>query len=310
MNFSDIKALVEPDLIASKKIIAASCYSNVPLIIDISSHLLNSNSKQIRPLITILCSYLCDYRGEQHINIAAALELIHTATLLHDDVIDNSKLRRGQTTANYRWGNDTAVLIGDFFLAKSSQIITALNNIEILKTVNATICDIVEGELLQLANKNNLAITQKTYLQIISAKTAKLFELAAALPATLADCSQDVKKNIAAYGMHLGIAFQLTDDLLDPQDLTEGNLTLPIIYLLTHGSKQEKNFIKEVIHTQAKEVMPELQTIIASSGAIAYTIKHAKQEATLAKEALSTFANSIYKDAAYCLIDFIISRDY
>lgn len=309
MNFADINTLVALDLIASKNFIVNHSRSNVPLINDIMSHLLNGNSKLMRPLVAILCSYLCGYRGQEHINIAAALELIHTATLLHDDIIDNSDLRRGQLTTNYKWGNEAAVLAGDFLLAKAGGIFTAINNIEILQTVNATICAIVEGEILQLANKNNLAIDKTTYLQTIAAKTAKLFELAAILPAILTDSAPDIKNNIASFGRHFGLAFQLIDDLHDYQDLLEGNLTLPIIYLLHNGTKQEKLFINAIINTKDRSLLPELQIIIASSGAIAYTIKHAKREAILAKEALSTFANSIYKDAACCLIDFIITRD-
>ncbi len=325
MNITNIKNLVQSDLAASKQLITNSCNSNVPLINNIISYLLNNDGKLIRPLITILCSHLCDYTGKEHLNIAAALELIHAASLLHDDIIDNATLRRGQITANYKWNNDAAVLAGDFLLAKSSQIIASINNTEILTTLATATSTIVEGEMLQLINKNNIDITETTYIQIISAKTAKLFEMAATLPTMLTHCSTDIKRNLATYGLHLGIAFQLIDDLLDydyqktapnklgkiiGKDLNEGKLTLPIIYLLAHGSTKEKILTKEVINTKTPELLPELQTAIASSGAIAYTIGLVNKEATLAKQAISSFVSSAYKDAACDLVNFIISRDY
>ena len=323
MQFSEIKHLLQEQLTFCQQIILSTCNSNLPLVNAIVTNLLNSNSKLLRPMVTLLAAALANYHDKEHLQIAAALELLHAATLLHDDVIDNSDLRRGQVSANSKWGNNIAVLAGDFLLAKSSALLADLRNVEIVTTTANATSTIVEGELLQLLHKNNLALCEKTYMKIITAKTAKLFELTAVLPTLLTTSSIEIRPALAKYGLNLGIAFQLIDDALDyqptatkqlgkntGQDFLEGNITLPIIYLLNHGSTAEKALIKTAFSHNHTELWPELKTIIASSGAIAYTMEYAKQAANLAKTNLQILPPSVYRDAACSLVDFVLTRNY
>lgn len=319
MTLTNIKKLLKRDLNSVEQLISNSCVSGVSIINEIISYLLNTKGKMIRPITNILSAYICKYPEQAHINLSAAIELIHTATLLHDDVIDNANLRRGVTTVNYKWGNKPAVLVGDFLITKASQIIASINNTEILNIFTSTTCIIAEGEMLQFVNRNNINIKETTYLEIITKKTAKLFETAAISAAILSDCSLEIKNHMANYGLHLGIAFQLINDLIDCQtinqeaaykDIQEGNITLPIIFLLANGTQQEKNLVQEIINTKYTKLLPLLQTAIASSKAIAYTIDLAKKEASLAKEALSNFVNSAYKTAAIELLDLVIAYKY
>ena len=317
MKFADIKNLIKTGLDKTTLLIQTSCTTNVSLLEDIITYLMKQQGKMIRPIITILCSYLCNYKENEIINISAALELIHNATLLHDDIIDNANIRRGQMPINCKWGNDTTVLVGDFLLAKASQIIASINNTEILKIISATTCTIAEGELLQLTNRNNINISEQTYLEIITKKTAVLFETTATIPAVLANSSAEIKNNLSSYGLHLGIAFQLINDLTDYQkdrgeniykDLKEGFLTLPLIYLLSNGNKKEKSLIQEIINTKEPKLLRQLSEIITNSNAVAYTIELIKKEAKLAKQAILDFEGSIYKTALIDLIDYI--NDY
>jgi octaprenyl-diphosphate synthase len=317
MHLNNIKKLIQQDLNRTKQLIHNSYTSKSPLINEITLHLINTEGKMIRPVASILSAHLCGYTEQDHLKLASSIELIHTATLLHDDVIDNANLRREKISTNYKWGNKPAILTGDFLMAKASQIITTINNQDILNLFTSTTCTIVEGEMLQFANRNNINISETTYLDIISKKTAALFEAATITPAILANCPLTIKHNIANYGSHLGISFQLMNDLLDYQettdhfpsykDIQEGNITLPIIFLLANGTQQEKNLVQEIINTKDTKLLPLLHTAIASSKAIAYTIDLAKKEASLAKEALSNFVNSAYKTAAIELLDLVIA---
>lgn len=323
MNFAGITKLIQADLTLVKDLIQANCSSQVPLINTVALHLANNAGKMLRPIVTILCAKIAGLNNNAHIQIAAALEMLHTATLLHDDIVDNANLRRGNITANYSWGNDVAVLAGDFLLAKAAHNIAVLNNPTLSAQLTNAMCSIAEGEVLQLLNKNNVEISQDTYLQIIAKKTASLFIMAATLPAILNNCDPEIIEHLASYGKHLGIAFQLIDDLLDYQvehnntgknigaDLQEGKITMPVINLLSLGNAKDKQLLQRILETQDLKLLPELQTAIAKTGAIAYTKSLAEQEIAQAKLAISKVINdSAYKKAAVSLLDFIIARNY
>ena len=316
-HYTYLQQLFATELAATKQLIQSNCNASVPLINKIIEHLLSGDSKLLRPIISFIAAKLSNYAGDHHLHIAAAVEMLHAATLLHDDIVDNASMRRGKISANYRWGNDAAVLAGDFLLAKAADQLAALDNIAIVQSMTKAMCAIAEGEMLQLIHKNNLAITEDTYLQIITAKTATLFAMAATLPTMLSQPATIDAAKISQYGLHLGIAFQLMDDLQDLQqpggkisaDLQEGRITLPLIYLLQHGGSKEYGLVEQALANKAAESWQELQTAIARSGAIAYTVQRAKQALSVASNAIAGFAASPQKEAASAVLNAIMLSD-
>ena len=296
--------------------------SDVVLINQLGHYIINSGGKRLRPALAILCARACGYQGEQHINLATIIEFIHTATLLHDDVVDGSDMRRGQETANNLWGNEASVLVGDFLYTRSFEMMVEMESMRLMTILSHTTNIIAEGEVLQLLNCNDADTTEESYLEVIHHKTAKLFEAAGQLGAVINQASPEVEQAMTDYAMHLGSAFQLVDDLLDysessdtigkniGDDLAEGKPTLPLIYAMRQGNAQQAQIIREAIEQGQRDKIDDIISIIKQTGAIDYTAQAAQKEVTQAKSALTSIADSDYKQALIGLADFSINRSY
>ena len=322
MDIQSIYTLIKDDMAAVDSMIQSRLQSDVVLINQLGHYIINSGGKRLRPALAILCARACGYQGEHHINLATIIEFIHTATLLHDDVVDNSDMRRGRKTANSLWGNEASVLVGDFLYTRSFEMMVEMGSMRLMKVLSHTTNVIAEGEVLQLLNCNDADTTEQRYLEVIHHKTAKLFEAAGLLGAVISQSSTEVEQAIASYAMHLGSAFQLVDDLLDysessetigkniGDDLAEGKPTLPLIFAMKNGTTQQALIIREAIENGQRDKINEIIEIIAATGAIAYTSKAAKNEVAQAKQALAILTDSPYKQALGSLADFSISRKF
>jgi len=321
-DISGLRRIVADDLERVNDLIRASLHSDVALINQLSHYIINSGGKRLRPLLVLLSANASGYRGVQHINLATVIEFIHTATLLHDDVVDASQLRRGNMTANALWGNEASVLVGDFLYSRAFEMMVDANDMRIMEIMSHTTNTIAEGEVLQLLNCHDADTTEQHYLDVISRKTARLFEAAARIGAVLGDQPAAMESALASYGLHLGIAFQLIDDVLDysasPEDtgknvgddLAEGKPTLPLIHALHTGSPGQARLIRRAIENGGHDNMQAVCAIIESTGAIPYTAQAAQQEADLAIEALAPLPGSAYKEALYSLAEFSVNRRY
>ena len=322
MDIKSIYSLIDDDMSAVDTMSQARLQSDVVLINQLGYYIINSGGKRLRPALAILCARACGYQADQHINLATIIEFIHTATLLHDDVVDNSELRRGQETANSLWSNEASVLVGDFLYTRSFEMMVEMDSMRLMQILSHTTNIIAEGEVLQLLNCHDADTTEASYLEVIHHKTAKLFESAGQLGAVISDASPEVEQAMAAYAMHLGSAFQLVDDLLDysessesigkniGDDLAEGKATLPLIYAMKHGNAQQTQIIREAIENGQRNKIDDIIAIIKQTGAIAYTSQAAQQEVDKAKAALEILADSDYKQALIGLADFSINRSY
>lgn len=321
MTLESIRSLIKPDLDAADQFITNELKSEVPLINEMISYILKAGGKRIRPLIVLLAARAFDHRDKQHIDLAAAIELIHTATLLHDDVVDNSTLRRGVETANEIWGNEASVLVGDFLYSRAFQLIVKLQNLEILNIFSNATNIIAEGEVLQLINCHNADLSEKAYFDVIHRKTAKLFEVAAQVGTALSTYTASHMNAMQQYGLNIGIAYQLIDDVLDYEashafgknkgnDLTEGKATLPIIHALGKSSLAEATVLREAICNGSSDRLSDVLSIIESTGAIEYTANAAKQHAKQAFSMLSHIPDSPYRQALSSLSEFIVDRTY
>ncbi len=322
MDADKILAPVAEDLSLVNQLIADRLCSEVTLINQLSAYIINSGGKRLRPLLVLLTARACGYEAHQHINIAAIIEFIHTATLLHDDVVDASELRRGQETANTVWGNEASVLVGDFLYSRAFQMMVELNNNRILQILADATNTIAEGEVLQLLNVHNPDTTEAEYLRVILNKTAKLFEAGTQLGAVIANMDSDTEQAMAAYGLHLGTAFQLTDDMLDysaePEqlgknigdDLAEGKPTLPLIYTMANGSKADAAYVRQAIEQGSLDCIDDVVAALQRSDAIAYTRRLAKAEAEKASSALTVLPASVYRDNLEELARYAIERSY
>ena len=320
-TLEQIRALVSEDMCAVNALIIKNLDSRITLIQALGEHILNSGGKRLRPLLALLSARCFDITTDSHIHLAAIVEFIHTATLLHDDVVDASQLRRGHETANAIWGNEASVLVGDFLFSRAFQMMVHINRLKIMAILAETSNTIAAGEVQQLLNCRDPTTDEAAYMRVIEAKTAKLFAAATQLGAHLTDQPESIENAMAAYGLHLGNAFQLIDDALDysgdsekmgkniGDDLAEGKPTLPLIYAMRQSDTYEKNLISEAIREGQIERLKDIQSIIASTGAIEYTYSAAKREATAAIEALSEIPDSIYKSALIDLAHFTLSRD-
>jgi octaprenyl-diphosphate synthase len=276
----------------------------------------------MRPMLVLLSANACQYQGNQHINLAAVIEFIHTATLLHDDVVDASQLRRGNMTANAVWGNEASVLVGDFLYSRAFEMMVSANNMRIMEIMSHTTNTIAEGEVLQLLNCHDADTSEIRYMDVVMRKTARLFEAAAQIGAVLGQQSEQIETALANFGLHLGIAFQLIDDVLDysasPEDtgknvgddLAEGKPTLPLIHAIHKGTPSQARLIRKAIENGGHDNMQDVCAIIESTGAIPYTAQAAKQQAGLAIEALSSLPDSASKEALYGLAEFSVNRRY
>ncbi len=296
--------------------------SDVVLINQLAYYIINSGGKRLRPALAILCARACGYQADQHINLATIIEFIHTATLLHDDVVDGSQLRRGQDTANTIWGNEASVLVGDFLYTRAFEMMVEMDSMRLMHILSHTTNIIAEGEVLQLLNCHDADTTEARYLEVIHHKTAKLFESAGQLGAVLCQTRPEVEHAMANYAMHLGSAFQLIDDVLDysattetlgkniGDDLAEGKPTLPLIYAMHHGKPEQAKIIRKAIEEGRRDHIDQIITIIQETGALDYTAKMARQEVSQAKQALTILEDSDYKSALMGLADFAIERQF
>ncbi len=321
-DIDDIRQLVQADARAVDRFILARLQSDVALINELGRYIVNSGGKRLRPLLVLLAARACGYQGHHHIALAAVIEFIHTATLLHDDVVDASELRRGKDTANALWGNEAAVLVGDFLYSRSFEMMVDIGSMRVMEILSKTTNTIAEGEVMQLLNCHDPDTTEQRYRDVIRYKTAKLFEASSQLGAVLGGQSEAVEDAMARYGMHLGTAFQLIDDALDynatsddigkniGDDLAEGKPTLPLIHAMRHGTAEQVETIRSAIEQGGLEHIDTVLAAIESTGAIAYTSQSAQQEAGLAIEALDVLPASPYKDALYGLAEFSVNRTY
>ncbi len=322
MSFESVKALVEDDLRQVDAVIRNRLASDVVLVNQIAEYIVGSGGKRLRPLVVVIAAKACGYQGNRHPEAAAIIEFIHTATLLHDDVVDGSKLRRGRDTANEVWGNEASVLVGDYVYSRSFEMMVSLESMRIMDVMAGATNKIAEGEVLQLLNANDPDTTEARYFEVIYRKTAKLFEAGAQIAAILSGSSPAVEKAMADYGRHLGTAFQLVDDVLDYQsnsvelgknlgdDLAEGKPTLPLIYALRSGSDEQRALIRAAIEEGSLEHLPQITAAIESTGGLAYTARLARREAALAIEAITVLPDSAYKQALRELADFAVERTY
>ena len=317
-----VRALMADDMAAVNQLIVDSFRSEVALINQLSAYLIGSGGKRLRPLMLLISSRVFDYQGKHHHTLAAVIEFIHTATLLHDDVVDASDMRRGQATANNLWGNEASVLVGDFLYSRAFQMMVKVENLDVMKILSDTTNTIAEGEVLQLLNCHEPDISEEEYLIVIRSKTAKLFEAAAQLGAVLSGQDSAMEQALACYGRHLGTAFQLVDDVLDysadseelgknvGDDLAEGKPTLPLIYAMKHGTKQQAAIIREAIKEGGREQIVAVTQIIEETQAIRYTAAAARKEAEFALQALEILPQNPYTRALSVLAEFSIQRSY
>ena len=308
---------VKDEFGAVNHLIGARLNSNVDLVENVGDHIVNAGGKRLRPLVVILSAMANDYRGEDHIIAAAVIEFIHTATLLHDDVVDGSSLRRGRNTANSLWGNSSSVLVGDFLYSRAFQMLVEIGNISVMSSIANASNLISEGEVQQLSYVGNPDVDELMYLEVIYKKTAVLYEASASIGAMLADCQT---KAMEDYGRHLGLAFQITDDILDYRgqvdtlgknigsDLRDGKMTLPLIYAHGSVSASDKALIREVVIKRQKKNMIEVRELVKSSGGLEYSLEVARKQAMLAQDALSIIPNNIYTDDLNNLAEFSVDR--
>lgn len=319
-----VQALVSDDLERVNQAILSRMDSDVPLIPKLAGHIVAAGGKRLRPVLTLACAKLCDYDGDRHIKLAACVEFIHTATLLHDDVVDESDLRRGLPTANSVWDNKASVLVGDFLFSRSFQFMVADGSLKVLETLSAASAAIAEGEVQQLMTANNISTTEEAYLQVIEGKTARLFEAAAQVGAIVADRSAEDEKNLAAYGRNLGIAFQLIDDVLDysaheatlgkeiGDDFRDGKITLPVILAYRRGDETEQAFWRRSMEVQdtGDGDLEKAIDLLRKHGALTETVERARHYAKIALRALDGFPQNEARDALSDLVAFAVDRPY
>lgn len=313
---------IEDDLKKVDQEFRKNLRSNVPIISAIGEYLLLSGGKRFRAKLLLLSAKLCGYRGDRHISMASLIEFIHTATLLHDDVVDRAELRRGMDSANAKWGNEVCVLVGDFLFTKCFSLMVENGNWKILQTISKATTLMAEGELEELIKTDDLSLTEESYLSIITRKTASLISASAQIGAILGNVSEERERALSEFGMDVGIAFQLIDDNLDYTskeeefgkkigiDLQDGKITLPLIFTLNHCNKEERAFIQETVESQpiTKEAFFQVVEIIERYHGVRYTWEKAKGYVEKAKGHLHIFPNSKEKEALYVLADYVLER--
>jgi len=317
-----MQALVADDLIKVNKVIVDRMDSRVPLIPELAGHIVASGGKRLRPMMTLASAKMCGYSGERHVQLAACVEFIHTATLLHDDVVDESDLRRGNATANALWGNQASVLVGDFLFSRAFQLMVKDGSLRVLDILSTASAIIAEGEVLQLITANDTATSEDAYLEVISSKTAALFSAACRIGAVVADRPKPEEEALESYGRNLGIAFQLVDDVLDfsakqatlgktvGDDFREGKITLPIILAFRRGDDEERTFWNRTLEEldQNDGDLEHAMGLLEKHGALADTIERARHYGAMARDALGIFSQSQEKEALVDVVDFCIYR--
>ncbi|MBU3697728.1 octaprenyl diphosphate synthase [Dechloromonas sp.] len=322
MTLEELYALIGPDMKAVDAVIRDRLYSDVVLVRQVAEYIINSGGKRMRPALVLLVAGALEYQDKHHHDLAAVVEFIHTATLLHDDVVDESALRRGRGTANAMFGNAASVLVGDFLYSRAFQMMVSVNDMRVMQVLSDATNVIAEGEVLQLMNCHDADVDEARYMQVIHYKTAKLFEAAAQLGAILGKANAELESSMAAYGMHLGTAFQLIDDVLDysgqeadtgkhlGDDLAEGKPTLPLIYVMQHGTPEQAACVRHAIEQGGRDDFPAVLDAIRQSGALDHARARAQQEAQLARDAISQLGDSNYKKALLQLTFFAVERNH
>jgi len=313
---------ISADMEAVNAVIRRQLYSEVPLVNQIAEYIISAGGKRIRPVLVLLVANAYGYKGTHHHDLAAVVEFIHTATLLHDDVVDESSLRRGRKTANALFGNAASVLVGDFVYSRAFQMMVGVRNMRVMQILADATNVIAEGEVLQLLNMHDPDVTEERYLQVIRSKTAKLFEAAAQLGALIAGASDDAIEAAAEYGRSIGTAFQLVDDVLDysgnaadigknvGDDLREGKPTLPLIYLMQNGTPTQRDLVRACIENGDEQHFDEILSAITGSGALEYTMQAAEKASERAANAISSMPNSLFKDSLLQLCAFAVHRNH
>jgi octaprenyl-diphosphate synthase len=317
-----LKNLISDDMKQVDVVIRDRLKSDVVLIRQVADYIISSGGKRLRPALVILSAGACGYTGRHHHELAAVVEFIHTATLLHDDVVDDSHMRRGRATANSMFGNAAAVLVGDFLYSRAFQMMVDVKNMQIMEVLADATNTIAEGEVMQLLHVHNADVDEQDYLRVIRSKTAKLFEASGRIGAILAGVPPDRETALADYGMHLGTAFQLVDDILDysgdlaqtgknlGDDLAEGKTTLPIIYAMRHGSAEQSAIIRSaLVDGGLSDFEPVLKTM-QETGALDYTRTQAEDSAREARNAIAVLPDSKYRDSLLELATFAVTRNY
>ena len=322
MNLNNIQSHIAQDMQAVDTVIRVSLHSEVSLINTIGEHIINGGGKRLRPALVLLSSGMFGNIQTQHHQLAAIVEFIHTATLLHDDVVDESAMRRGKSTANHLFGNAASVLVGDFLYSRAFQMMVKLQNMRVMEILSETTNIIAEGEVLQLLNIHNADVTEQEYLKVIQFKTAKLFEAATRLGAVINNANTQDENALAQYGMRLGTAFQLIDDVLDlsgdvnqigknlGDDLAEGKPTLPLLIAMHRGNAEEASTIRKAIKNGGLEELPAVLAAVKSTDALNHVTQLAKNEARFGVEAIAHLPDSANKQALIDLATFAVKRDF
>jgi octaprenyl-diphosphate synthase len=319
-NYRDIQKLLTLDLQNTDKALINHLSSNVALINQMSNYIISAGGKRIRPLLLLLCARATKYNGEQHQLMAVVIELIHTATLLHDDIVDESVTRRGRETANEVWGNASSVLVGDFLYSRAFEIMVEVDSMRIMQIMSKVTNSIAEGEVLQLLNCQNSKLTESEYFQVIERKTACLFQASSQIGAILSGVDETQEQALRDYGLHLGNAFQIIDDLLDYEsdsktlgkevgdDLSEGKNTLPMIYALDNTAGYDHEVLVNAIENSGNNNINKIINILNKTDAFIYTRKKAQESADLARKSLNKLSDSDYKQALILLCDLSLRR--
>ncbi len=319
-GFEEIAAPAGADMQAVNRLIATSLETDVALVSQVSQYIVMSGGKRLRPLIVLLAARALGYEGDQHVRAATIIEFIHTATLLHDDVVDSSKRRRGKDSANTVFGNQASVLVGDFLYSRAFQMMVDIGDMHIMRILADATNTIAAGEVMQLMNVHDPDTSEDDYRQVIYRKTARLFEAGAQIAAVLAGQDRVVEQALARYGRNLGTAFQLVDDALDydasPEelgknlgdDLAEGKATLPLIYAMRNGSESERALIRDAILDGGLDRLDDIRAIVDATGALEYTVQQAHEAADCAIAELSLIAASEQKESLIAIAEFAVKR--
>jgi octaprenyl-diphosphate synthase len=315
-----IHAVVADDFAALNQKVVSELYSQVPLIESIGHYIIEAGGKRMRPTLVLLCAKALGYQGTAHVDLATVIEFLHTATLLHDDVVDMSAMRRGRPTANVKWDNPSSVLVGDFIYSRAFELLVRIGSMPIMDVMSSTTNRISEGEVLQLIHKKNPDTTEAAYLQVIRNKTAILFAAACSSAAILAGASPEIQQQLHTFGLEVGMAFQLIDDVLDYEgnaaelgknvgdDLAEGKPTMPLIYALQNGSPDERQLITNAILSGGLDKLDEIIAIVKNSGGLAHTRQLAQQRIQTALQNLALIADSRYRHGLELVADAAVNR--
>jgi len=322
VNIASLYAPIDDDMRAVDAVVRARLHSDVVLVRQVAEYIISAGGKRMRPALVLLAAGACGYRGTRHHELAAVVEFIHTATLLHDDVVDESSLRRGRDTANAVFGNPASVLVGDFLYSRAFQIMVGVGSMRVMQVLADATNVIAEGEVLQLMNCRNPDIGVDAYLQVIRYKTAKLFEAAGRLGGILGEAGPEVEEALAGFGIHIGTAFQLIDDVLDysgheaetgkhlGDDLAEGKPTLPLIHVIQHGTPAQAALVRDAIENASGENFVAVLEALRASGALEAARRQGVDEAETAKAALAPLPDSKFRQTLLQLADFAVQRSF